>query len=342
LVRCGVLLLVGMVASLFAAAADPSVARGESLSTVDPSIAVTVGPLGERALDPAVVETVMYAILAIFCLEGGRTGVEYFYRGGYREHSSQTAIQPILVRCGVLLLVGMVASLFAAAADPSVARGESLSTVDPSIAGTALVGSIVLVKLGFDLGGIYSDRISGFGSSPEDAEGVAIEGVPEDIDANPATDRRVRPWIGRRLLATRAHWFRSGAAWKLGGFLACFGFLFAVGGAWWIAAGILVFASSLTVFLVHLDYWLRYGSVEYLVDGDSLLAYDRLFDDPLWRIEAWDESDVRVEHDWVDRRLGTTTVVVDLPDRTVRLPRLRNPAPIIAVFDRPVDGLTVE
>ncbi|ELZ11715.1 hypothetical protein C479_06657 [Halovivax asiaticus JCM 14624] len=307
----------------------------------------SLGFVGERALEPAVVEVATYATLAFFCIEGGRTVIEYFHRGGYHESSAQTAVRPVFWRCCVLFFVGLTSGLIAGIVDPSVAHDEPLSAADPSIAGGLLVGCLVVAKLGADLVGIYRDRFAGFGDSLADSFGIDVETSTESPtvahgDGFPEADRRIRPPLGGRLVATRAHWVRLPSAWTPGMFIALFAFLFALAGAWGVVVGLLVLAVLLSILLLHLDYWLRYWGVEYRIDGDSILAYDGLFGSPLWRIEAWDESDVRVERDWVDGRLGTTTVVVDLPDRTVRLPRVREPELILAVFDRPVDGLTVE
>ncbi|WP_247730968.1 DUF6498-containing protein [Halovivax limisalsi] len=349
-------LVVGVLADRSAALSLPWTGVGIQLSTLPVLVvlgpmvaaiwfvtgAVTVGPLGDRALDPSAITTVTYAIMAMFSIEGGRTGLEYFYRGGYREHSAQTAIQPIFLRCCVLLFVGMGTSVFAATADPTVARGESLSAVDPSIAGSALVVSIVLVKLGIDLVSVYRDRLATWGEShglghvtgAESSAGNEDDADDEitAIETVPRTDIRVRPPIRARLLATAAHLRRFPGAWFIGVLLGLGALLFATGRAWTIVAGLAVLSVFVPLLLLHLDYWLRYGGVEYRVDDDSVLAYDRLFDDPLWRVAAWDERDVRVERDRLDRLFGTETVVIELADRELRLPGLRDATPILDVF----------
>ncbi|AUX09308.1 hypothetical protein AArcSl_1679 [Halalkaliarchaeum desulfuricum] len=82
------------------------------------------------------------------------------------------------------------------------------------------------------------------------------------------------------------------------------------------------------------DYWLRHGGVEYRTDGEAIVAYDRLFRTPLWRVEPWDELDLWVESDRVDNCFRTSTIVVELRDRTLGLPHLSDPAPILDTFDR--------
>jgi hypothetical protein len=91
--------------------------------------------------------------------------------------------------------------------------------------------------------------------------------------------------------------------------------------------------------LLTLDYWMRYGGIEYRVSGDAIVAYDRLFRTRLWRIEPWDESGLHIErgrlHGWLD----TSTVVIECSDREIHLPHVSNPEPIIDVFDRRVSGV---
>jgi len=113
--------------------------------------------------------------------------------------------------------------------------------------------------------------------------------------------------------------------------------LFAIGGSWIVAVVLGVAAVVVPIALGQTDYWLRYGGVEYRTDGDAIVAYDRLFRTPLWRVEPWDETDLRVERDRADDWLGTSTVVVELRDRTLRLPHLSDPDPILDAFDRRPD-----
>jgi hypothetical protein len=91
--------------------------------------------------------------------------------------------------------------------------------------------------------------------------------------------------------------------------------------------------------LLTVDYGVRYGGIEYRVSDDAIVAYDRLFRTRLWRIEPWDESDLRVEqgrlHWWSD----TSTVVIECPDRELWLPHLADPEPILDVFDRCPNGV---
>lgn len=53
----------------------------------------TVGVIGPETPDIDALVMVMLSAFGIFLSEGASTLLEYFYRGGYRDHSAQTAIQ---------------------------------------------------------------------------------------------------------------------------------------------------------------------------------------------------------------------------------------------------------
>jgi hypothetical protein len=104
-----------------------------------------------------------------------------------------------------------------------------------------------------------------------------------------------------------------------------------------IVVALLVLSVVLPVLVAQVDYWLRHGWVEYRTDGDAVVAYDRLFRTPLWRVEPWDETGLRVERDRVDAWLDTATVVIELPGTERRLPQLPDVDPILETFDRRPD-----
>lgn len=316
---------------------------------------VTVGLVGGHALESNAIETVALATIVIFLTEGSRTGLEYFYRRGYRERNAQTAVHGVFWRVGVLFLVGLCTAVLAVGADPSVASDESIAAVDPTIVGLPLLIGIVLVKSGFDLADVYRDRLAALEESIGehfDSEGTpATPGntptthghtppTPDPIDDSlPDAGKRVRPPVGGRLLATVVHAKRYPKIWFVGVFIAAGGLLFAFDGAWSIVAGSGVVAVAVIALLIHLDYWLRYAFVEYRIDDDAIVGYDRLFRQPVWHIEPEDQHTVRIERDWIDGWLETATVVVERPDtgRTLRLPRVGDPAVILKVFDRQSD-----
>ncbi|SFS32962.1 DUF6498-containing protein [Halostagnicola kamekurae] len=314
--------------------------------------AVTVGLVGGHALESSAIETGVLAAGVLFLTEGSRTGLEYFYRQGYREHSAQTAVRGVIWRIGVLFIVGLCIAVLAVGADPTVASDESIAAVDPTIVGLPLLIGIVLVKSGFDLADVYRDRLvaleESIGEHFDSGHDPATPGntptthkhapaTTEPIDGSvPDTAKRVRPPVGGRLLATRAHLKRYPNLWFVGVFIAAGGLLFAFDGAWSIVAGFGVVAIAVTALSIHLDYWLRYAFVEYRIDDDAIVGYDRLFRQPVWHIGTGDQHTARIERDWIDGRLETATVVVERPDtgRTLWLPRVGDPAAILEVLDR--------
>ena len=56
--------------------------------------------------------------------------------------------------------------------------------------------------------------------------------------------------------------------------------LFAMGRVWGVVALLVAVAVAVPAGLLSVDYWLRYGAVEYRTDGDAVVAFDRLFDQP--------------------------------------------------------------
>jgi hypothetical protein len=300
----------------------------------------TVGVIG-RTPDEAALGSIALAVIGLFVSEGGRTALEYVHRGGYREHSAQTAIRGVFTRGVVVALGGMVTALVVGLGTDSVAPDESLSAVDPAVVGPPLLIGIVLVKFGFDLAGRYSDRLVALDEDTTVELGWAYDPPAADpIDPVASVERRPRPTLAGRLLGglSPAHVTRHPGALIPGSLLAVASLLFAIGGAWafvalLVAAGVVVSAGLLAT-----DWWVRYAGLEYRVSGEAIVAYDRLFRTRVWRIEPWDERGLRVERGRLHRWLGTTTVVVVGPDRERRLPHLREPDAILEVFDRRADG----
>jgi len=135
---------------------------------------------------------------------------------------------------------------------------------------------------------------------------------------------------------------RHGGVVKLTASIWLVALLFATGQLWTVVAVIATVGVILPLLLVSIDYWLRFGAVEYRTDGTAIVAYDRLFDHALWRIEPWDETDLKIERDRLDDWLDTYTIVMTLlDDSTVRLPHVADPEPLLGVFDRRADGVQV-
>jgi len=299
--------------------------------------AFTVGIVGDGTLSVATLGTVMLAAVGILLSESTKTALDYFYRGAYRNHSAQTALRGVLVRGMTLFVGGLFTVMAVALLSDSVASDVPISELDAAVVGTPLLVGIVGVKFGLDLAGVYADRLATFDESTEILWGWAYEPPtvePVETTLSGAVDRH-RPDRWGRLVGGLANvWRRPGAAW-VGVFLLAISGLFATGQVWGVVTLLVAVAFAVTAGLLSVDYWLRYGTVEYRTDRNAIVAVDRLFGQALWRVEPWDETDLRVERDRLDRLLCTHTVVVDLVDgETLRLPRLSDPEPILDTFDR--------
>jgi hypothetical protein len=235
----------------------------------------------------------------------------------------------------------MVTALVVGLGTDSVAPDESLSAVDPAVVGPPLLIGIVLVKFGFDLAGRYGDRLVALDEDTTVELGWAYDPPAADpIDPVASVERRPRPTVAGRLLGglSTAHVTRHPGALIPGGLLAVASLLFAIGGVWeFVVAGVVVSAGLLAI-----DWWVRYGGLEYRVSGEAVVRDDCLFRTRVWRIEPWDERGPRVEGGRLRRWLGTTTVLVDGPDRERRHPHLREPDAILGVFDRRADSLSLD
>lgn len=347
-------LIAGALASKPVAISIPRTGVGVQLSTL-PILAVvapvlcliwffagvmTVGVLGPDTLRSSTLTMVTLALLGIFVSEGVSTAVEYFYRRGYREHSAQTAIQGVFMRGAVIGVGGMFTAMFAGLVAGSVETDEPISAVDPAVAGVPLLVGIVLVKFAFDLAGLYRDRLTRFDERTAITFGWAYEPpASESIEPieSAARDPR-RPLAVGRLLGgiTIANAKRHSGALVVGAFFFLIAALFAMGQVWNV---VLLFGAgglAVPLGLLSIDHWLRYGGVEYRLADDAVVAYDRLFRTRLWRVESWDEDGLRVERDRLDRWLDTSTVVIECPDRELRLPHLREVEPILDAFERQI------
>jgi len=305
--------------------------------------AVTVGVVGADRLGDATYEMIALAFFAMVFKEAGQTAVEYLHRGRYKHHSAQTAIRGPFIRGGLLFVGGLFTVTAAAAGSDTVASDVPVAELDPALIGTPVLVGVVLVKFGFDLAGVFRDQLTAFDESTTISFGWAYEPPtvePVDTTLTEPT-QSIRPdWCGR-LFGGVIDIGRHSGVLKLGGIIWLVAALFATGQVWHIVAVLVVAGVVVPLLLVSIDYWLRVGAVEYRTDGDAIVAYDRLFGHALWRIEPWDEIDLRVERDRLDTSLSTDTIVVTLQDdSTVRIPRVPDPEPLLDVFDRQPDDVS--
>lgn len=111
---------------------------------------LVAGPVIAATPDAEMPPWVVVGAAAVFFTEGGRTVVEYFHRGGYRETTVGAALKGVFLRgvvlAGVGLLVVMIADEFA--------EGRAVS-VEAAASGP-LVFAAVGVKFGIDLAAHYA------------------------------------------------------------------------------------------------------------------------------------------------------------------------------------------
>ena len=295
---------------------------------------VTVGVAVDGGLAPDALDSVTLAVLAIFATEGATTLVGYIYKGAYREHSAQTAVRGVFFRAGAVAVGGIAAVALIGAA--TTETDAALSSVDPGAVGLPLLVGVVGVKAAFDLAGLYRDRLAAVDESSALEIGWAYDPPADDPVEDPPSDasRRVRPTLRSRLLGWLATAPRHPGVGYIGLLCLLGGLLFATGQLWSVASLLLAAGVALPALLLGIDHWLRYGTVEYRAGDGALVAYDRLFEATLWRVEPWDETGLRVRRGKLDRRLGTETVVIELRDGERRIPGLADPEPVLDVFDR--------
>jgi len=298
--------------------------------------AFLVGPLGTSALDGDTLASVTLATLAILCTTGVSTVRTYFLRGEYRDHNSQTAISGVVFRIFTVFFVGLVTLSVVGVA--SSGPDATLGSLDPAAVGPALLIAIIGLKYASDFLGVYSDRLAVYFVSYDEVYGWS-EPPPEPQPVDAALDdaaERIRPALAGRVFGGPLRLPQHPGLAFLGVFLLAVAALFAFGGVWPVVGLLVALSVAVPLVLVSADHLLRYGAVEYRVAPTerAVVAYDRLFGVPLWRVESRDETAVRVERNPLDRALGTETVVVVLSDDEYLLPHLPVTTPILSVFDR--------
>ena len=258
---------------------------------------VTEGEAGALAL----------GALTVFLFRTGEELLEYFVRGGYRDHSAQSAFAPpftSLLGVGSLLVV----AVFVDAAEVGAGRGEVVLAL--------LVGG----KLLLDLWGL---RIE----ADEDRHGVlarlfgstetALE--PGAID-QPEGEPRLRRRPSRRAAVADA--LGRGGVY---GATTPIAFFALIGGAYTalvrgvlagVAVAVLVLAPFVAVRAVAR--YLTYGAVEYRCYDGLLVVHSPLLGAGQQRLRRGAVEGVEVDRDPVDRLFDTHTIDLDAegPDTT--------------------------
>ncbi len=207
--------------------------------------------------------------------------------------------------------------------------GAGLVTASEST--VVLLVGIAGTKFLLDLVGVYRDRLRAFDESQSLDLGWAYD-PPEkpSVDESFAEPFEVVRPTRRAVLASGGvrglHALPGLAFFAL--FSAATAFFLAfgateVGLVTGAMAGLLL---CLMVAVGVVDHAIRYLSMEYRIGGSTtdskyvdIVGYDRLLDEPSWRIRGEERPDTDVERGRVDRFFGTETVVVESDDRTVRL-----------------------
>lgn len=298
--------------------------------------------VGAETLSREALTTILLATAGLFVAEGVRTAVEYFGGGAYRDHHAGTVFVGAFVRMAGLLF-GTLLVVMTVGAATSAGPDTTLGELDPAPVGGSLLALVVLGKLSVDLASLHRDRLVAFYRehiNDFDEPPVTLPSAPpfEPVSTELAGDvARVDPDHRHRLLGWPSDASRHPYVWLPAGFTVFALPLFWLAGAW--ATFVVVLAATICFgsVLVAVDHWLRYGFVEYRVGDSAVVAFDRLFRTPLWRVDARDERTLRVERGRIDGLLGTETVVIGTGDRTYALPGLESAAPMLRAFDRPAE-----
>jgi len=296
--------------------------------------AVLIGPVPELSSDS--IRSVTLAAIGIFLVTGGSTVRTYFFDGEYRYHNARTAFGGLLFKIIIVFFTGLVTVVFVGTATEG--PKTPITSIDPTAVGLPLLLVIIGLKFTSDYLSVYRDRLDvyfksydqTYGWQQPPAETDSIERVLAD------TPHRVRPsrW-GRIFGGPLRLSYHTGTA-TLGVLGLVCGALFAIAGRWIIVAVMSGLSLTVVGLLLCIDQFLRYGTVEYRVSPETsaLVAYDRLYEAPLWRIEAGEECDLRVERTIVDAFLGTVTITIEHADGEYILPHVSDSDSIVTVFDR--------
>ncbi|SMO68771.1 DUF6498-containing protein [Halorubrum cibi] len=308
---------------------------------------VVLGFVGADSLSGPSLETVALAVIVVFLSEAGTTAVDYFHRGGYREESAGTAVSGVFFRLATVLVGGILTVTVVAEAIGVDGDATATEAADPVAFGVPVLVGAVCVKFAFDLAGLYGDRLAAIDESADGILGWSRDPPTRDPIEDDLSDAdcRIRPSIAGRLFGEPVWPATHPGPWYLSVLALLVAILFALGQAWGTVVGLVLLAAAVPPVAVAVDSVIRYGPVEYRVaddevaGGPALVGYDRLCGAALWRIEPWDEEALRVECDRLDERVDTETLVIELRDRELRIPRLAETDAdrVLDVFDRQPD-----
>jgi len=246
---------------------------------------------------------------------------DYIGTETYREVSAQELAGTPALLTAVVTLLGFL----------SVDTGASTAF--------ALLVVVVLGKTAVSTYRYYTERLGGSGGrldgwlSDEEASGPPpeLEAPDDPVSARVGVDARA-------VLAGSVGAVGYGVANRVGyGAVAVFVLALLAG-----TPGIVALAAVPILVVVAarvVSYYLRYGTIEYRRQGDALVAYDTVLDEPQWIADVY-RADLSVRNSVVDRLLETGTLTlsgVDSVDRgSVRFGPVSDLDAAVEALDLPV------
>jgi hypothetical protein len=291
--------------------------------------AVVVGPLPEPT--PGTIGSVTAATVGVFLTTGATTVRTYFLNGAYRDHNARTAFGGLFTKMGIVFFASMLTFVTVGAA--TAGPDAELTAIDPTTVGGPLLLVIVALTFTSEYLSAYHDRLKvyfrsyhpryGWQQPPPDPEPVG-----HSLDD---ASRTLRPCRWARVFGGPFRVTRHPGVALLGVAGIGGGVLGWLGGRQIGAIAVAGLSLAVVAVLLCLDQVLRYGTVEYRIgrDAGAVVAYDRLSESPLWRLDAAETEVTRPERTVLDTLLGTATVRLEHDDGEHTIPHVSDPDPVV-------------
>lgn len=254
---------------------------------------------------PEITESVAAAALlggtVVVLARGVETCHEYFRRGGYREHSPRSLL---LAPFKSLLVVGAVYVLFVGF--------ESVAASSAVLNPTRSVLVLAVGKFAHDIRAHRIEQDDSRRSLFQRLYGSRRTEIEPEPVRTPSGQPDHRLSMGRKAALVDA------LAWGVRYGFGKFGFVsvsFTILGLVSSAGVVLAFGLGFGLLLGAIragTRYLRYGTLEYRCYSKTLVAHDRLLDEPQARLDVDTVTDARVSTGLVDRLLGTETLAVEV------------------------------
>jgi hypothetical protein len=212
-----------------------------------------------------------------------------------------------------------------------------IAVVEPEAVGVPLLVVVVVLKFVSEYLSAYRDRLAVYFRSYDRQYGwQQPPPEPTRIEhtlTEPSRVVRPHPWGWILGGPARIAEHRVVALLGLGGLISAG--LVGLDGRVAVALALVGLTLGGVVGLLCLDQGLRYESVRYRIGsgGGALVAYDRRFETPLWRLEADEIDGIHRDRTTVDALLGTVTIRLSHGEDEYTIPYLAEPTPVVAVFD---------